>query len=270
MHSRSLRNSKILTDEERNVIADFGIDSYSFLPSVYGNKKLFSNNGIHLTADETTYRRVIAQEISKYVGQERGVLVFFEEDKRLADFVNSEYCTKFKGVNTLTSSSSKEDRNYIIQRAATCNQITFSTSPFGRGTDFFSSDKKLDTKGGLHVIQTVFSLEQSEEIQTMGRTARQGQQGSYEMILCDMHLMNLFPGMGEISGSISGEQLYKLLDRQRQAAYNSRLNTIRGKVRKSKAADAISRDYLEALKVGELRKSRRLFRDLYNSESYRN
>lgn len=51
------------------------------------------------------------------------------------------------------------------------------------GTDFQCNDDELNNSGGLHVIQTFFSKETSEETQIKGRTARQGNRGSYSLVL---------------------------------------------------------------------------------------
>jgi preprotein translocase subunit SecA len=60
------------------------------------------------------------------------------------------------------------------------------TKSFGRGTDFIVFDESilsLGGHGGLHVIQTFLSVEISEEIQIQGRTARQGDPGTYILII---------------------------------------------------------------------------------------
>lgn len=57
------------------------------------------------------------------------------------------------------------------------------TESFARGTDFKIFDKRIDEKGGLHVIQTFISNDLSEYIQTRGRTARQGNKGSFEVLI---------------------------------------------------------------------------------------
>ena len=49
-------------------------------------------------------------------------------------------------------------------------------------------DQKVRSNGGVHVIQTFLSEELSEEIQIKGRTARQGDEGSYSMFLLDSSL----------------------------------------------------------------------------------
>ena len=50
-------------------------------------------------------------------------------------------------------------------------------------TDFFCHDPELKEAGGVHVIQTFLSLDKAEEVQIKGRTARQGEDGSYAMVL---------------------------------------------------------------------------------------
>ena len=47
------------------------------------------------------------------------------------------------------------------------------SSAFGRGTDFVLRNDKIKEKGGLHVIHAFLSLDESEEEQIKGRTARQ-------------------------------------------------------------------------------------------------
>ena len=57
------------------------------------------------------------------------------------------------------------------------------TKTFGRGIDFIVDDKEVKEAGGLHVIQTFISDEESETVQIEGRTARQGSEGSYELLI---------------------------------------------------------------------------------------
>ena len=56
------------------------------------------------------------------------------------------------------------------------------TSSFGRGTDF-SSLNESDGYEGMHVIQAFLSMNNSEETQIQGRTARQGAKGSYKLMV---------------------------------------------------------------------------------------
>ncbi len=61
--------------------------------------------------------------------------------------------------------------------------MTLATRAFGRGTDFICNDPKVLQAGGLHVLQTFLSEDESEEVQIKGRTSRQGTPGSYSMVL---------------------------------------------------------------------------------------
>lgn len=63
------------------------------------------------------------------------------------------------------------------------NKISLMTRWFGRGTDFKCRDESIIKAGGVHVIQTFLSLDRSEEVQIQGRCARQGDDGSYSMVL---------------------------------------------------------------------------------------
>eukprot|EP01041_Mallomonas_annulata_P002329 gene2329-4529_t len=76
----------------------------------------------------------------------------------------------------------------IVRRAVTAGSITLLTRIFGRGTDFICYDDNLIQNGGVHVIQTFVSIQLSEETQIMGRTARQGNKGSFSLILLDEEL----------------------------------------------------------------------------------
>ena len=62
------------------------------------------------------------------------------------------------------------------------------TNGFGRGTDFVVFDQSVKKLGGLHVIQTFLSVDHSEEVQIQGRTARQGEEGSYQLIIKENEL----------------------------------------------------------------------------------
>jgi hypothetical protein len=46
-------------------------------------------------------------------------------------------------------------------------------------------DDHIKSVGGLHVIQAFLSLEESEEVQIKGRTARQNNNGSYDCIITE-------------------------------------------------------------------------------------
>jgi len=88
----------------------------------------------------------------------------------------------------LTEELPSSEKLQIIKAATFSNRITLITKSFGRGTDFICQDKRVIKQDGVHVLQVFFSTELSEEVQIMGRTARQGDLGSFSMILLDTDL----------------------------------------------------------------------------------
>lgn len=99
--------------------------------------------------------------------------------------------------------SEKNDPGAVKDRvvqAARPGNITLLSRAFGRGTDFVISDKRVREAGGLHVIQTFIAEEESEDVQIEGRTARQGQVGTSELILSEESLSNGNVSMSEIIG----------------------------------------------------------------------
>ena len=77
-----------------------------------------------------------------------------------------------------------------IDRATRQMVITFATASFGRGIDFICRDKVVELNNGVHVIQTFLSKTKAEFEQIKGRTARQGNKGSYQMILLEKDLQS--------------------------------------------------------------------------------
>ena len=109
-------------------------------------------------------------------------MVFFDSKKKLDEFKESENLASIKSqVQLMTEeiSSTPNEKDMLIKRATSSGQITLLTKVFGRGTDFACRDHNVISNGGVHVIQAFLSKEHSEEIQIMGRTARQGKDGSF-------------------------------------------------------------------------------------------
>jgi preprotein translocase subunit SecA len=67
----------------------------------------------------------------------------------------------------------------LIDMATRQKHITLLTRVFGRGIDFVVEEKIVKIAGGVHIIQTFVSGDESESIQIEGRTARQGEKGSF-------------------------------------------------------------------------------------------
>lgn len=257
-----------ISDEERKIIKEFNIDRYSSLPSVYGKKNLkfdLSNTGLKVETDIDTYFRSIAQRVTDEINDGGAALVFFENEKRLEEFKKSRYYSTFKYGKVLDSKMDSETRNFHINKTATSTQVTWSTAAFGRGTDFFCMDRKLEKNGGLHVIQTFLSVEKSEETQIKGRTARQGQNGSYSMILLKSDLISNFNINSEATEKIMGEDLYNYLDKERRKKQNEKILESKNDVSKSSEKDKLSRKYLNYLVEGNRSAAKKHFKAMYDA-----
>ena len=88
----------------------------------------------------------------------------------------------------ITNEMSFKEKNDRIRNAANSGWVTLLPREFGRGVDFICKNAEISKIGGLGVIQTYFSEEKSEEIQTRGRNARQGENGKFILILLDKGL----------------------------------------------------------------------------------
>jgi preprotein translocase subunit SecA len=122
------------------------------------------------------------------MGYQKAVLVFFETLPRLNEFYKFAKRSLGPHAAKITEETSALDKEGNISAAVTSGRITLLTRAFGRGTDFICYDDRLQANGGIHVIQTFFSFNKSEEIQIKGRTARQGNVGFFSLVLLNEDL----------------------------------------------------------------------------------
>ena len=225
-----------LTADRREILqTTFGIDpeQHSRMPSVFGESNLRFLDSLRqfnplLICNESDHALEIAKAIDEQLDNARSVLVFFESDAALKAFASSSH---FQGLSCgcktqeLVASVPAKERKRIVFNAATLKHVTLCTAAFGRGTDFISHDDQLLENGGVHVIQTFFSMDKSEETQIMGRTARQGQKGSYSMILSKQDLQK--KGLQNIPQGIPAEIYGELCDFrvQHDASWKSNIET---------------------------------------------
>ena len=166
--------------------------------------------------------------------------MFFEKKSSLMEFYNSPTIEPIKNeiqIITEEVSSSPKEKEMFIKRATTCGQITFLTKVFGRGTDFVCRDQTVIGGGGVHVIQTFLSEELSEEIQIKGRTARQGKDGSYSMILLENELEKYLgiEYLKEIGEMRKTKNTYNVLNEKRNELFDKKYASIDTGIKESKA-----------------------------------
>jgi len=196
----------------------YKISQTTYIPSAFGNKYLTFSACIACSDD--SFNRVLRDEIRYSLGQantyQRAVLVFFEDADKLKASLSSEFMKELGEIRTMTEVDSLVTREGAIGQATLSGNVTFLVRAFGRGTDFICYDDDLISAGGIHVIQTFVSIEKTEEEQIKGRTARQGDKGSFSMILCENELVNKFGLSSEIFPSkLSTQELYIEIDKNR-------------------------------------------------------
>lgn len=195
----------VLLPEQRDVLRKLlKIQKESFIPSAYGIRDQrfhFEKNNprdIILISEETLFHTSLIQEIENRIDHgNRAVLVFFASEKELESFYHfclGKLTSQKYLVQKMLSQDSYDERAHRIRLAVTAGTVTLAIRDYGRGTDFVSfPSSRLNKNGGLHVIQTFFSKDISEEWQIKGRTARDSNHGSYSMVLLARHLLELYP-----------------------------------------------------------------------------
>ncbi|ETO33894.1 hypothetical protein RFI_03202, partial [Reticulomyxa filosa] len=165
----------------------------------------------------TTLKKEIDDRlIGKNPDTKRAVLVFFESKKQLIEFYESSNFVEMKrDAIVMTEENINEEKEYLIKRATTSGQVGLFTRAFGRGTDFVCCGQVVGANGGIHVIQTFLFEELSEEVQIKGRTARQGDSGSYSLVLCDKLLEQFLITKVDIDNARSIGNFYPLLHSKR-------------------------------------------------------
>ena len=145
---------------------------------------------IHPTAVDKY--RAIAIRARDLLAQSRPVLIgtrTVAESERVADELREH------GIpHTLLNARHDADEAAIIAAAGRLGAVTVATNMAGRGTDIKVEPAAL-ARGGLHVIASGRHESRRIDRQLFGRTARQGDPGSYEEILSldDQILMTTMP-----------------------------------------------------------------------------
>ncbi|CAF1610759.1 unnamed protein product [Rotaria magnacalcarata] len=234
----------------------YNVQKNTFMPSVFGksNRTYNPSNDVQVMSESEYFMR-IRGEIDGVCKADRAILVFFESEEKLMKFYESpELVSKKHDVQIITETVSVKDRELYIKRAAMIGRITLLTRTFGRGTDFICRNQQLLLNGGMHVLQTFFSEELSEEYQIIGRGARQGDYGSYRMILLDKDLeWVLGSTWKEELPNIAGTILYKTLNKARHALYKSKCAAKELGIEQCKLEHKAAKEFMTALSEGNIK-----------------
>ena len=183
-----------LSAEERRILRDeFGVETYTYAPSVFGTSKLNGGGGFshdtHTIFHKTQKDWIGAIEKRAFDAAEknnRAVLIFCKNEATLEKLRQSS--DRFKRCEVLSEGTPVEMRPAVIADAVHKGRVTLCTRAFGRGVDFACTDPSVT----VTCIATFLPSTASEQVQIMGRTARQGQAGYFYMELCNEHLMRKF------------------------------------------------------------------------------
>ncbi len=176
--------------EKKALRSSYSIHENSIMPSYFGDSNLqfnIYNDFICETSEEEWLSKIDSHANSK-IASGRSVLIFFDTDIEIDKFKNK-FGNKYDRLHTLVENTEKQTKQKYINEAGITKTVTLATRGMGRGVDFKSS-VAVEKRGGLHVIQTFLSLDIKEETQIKGRTARKDNKGSYELIVCEIHLIN--------------------------------------------------------------------------------
>lgn len=254
-----------LASMERDILKTvYQVEKMTYIPSVYGstNRIYDSRTDVRVVSNDE-YFMEIRQEIENVCSACRAILIFFESEDKLMAFYNSSNLSDIKdSVQIIMEKVSSKDRELYIKRAAVERQVTLITRTFGRGTDFICRNQQLLLNGGMHVLQTFFSEEPSEEYQAMGRGARQGDRGSYRMILLDRDLeWVLGATWREELGKISSTSLYKVLSKARLGLYESKCSAKHHGIEQRRKEHQSSKVFMSALSSGDTEEINRFLTD---------
>ena len=238
-----------LGEYETQVMERYGIQLYASMPSVYGETQLkFDHAGgaISIEASVDSFHRQITDEANRKVREGRAVIVFFEAG-RLEKYTSSPYFKKVPHANVLHESLDPKARDYVIRKAATHGQATFASEAFGRGTDFFCKDSKLTNAGGVHVLQTFLALKKADEVQIKGRTARQGKQGTYALVLLQADLTEKFNLRTGWNANVAQRDLYDTLERARNAMHATACKATETALHEATRVDKMTHAYFDVV-----------------------
>ena len=126
----------------------------------------------------------ISQATVMQLDQKRSVLIVCENIAAVQDVTKKlENSAPSYKIRAYTSSFDKEFQKEQLGRKLEPGQVIVATNLAGRGTDLKISEE-LEKSGGLHVIISFVPPNARVEAQAQGRTARAGQPGTCQFVVC--------------------------------------------------------------------------------------
>eukprot|EP00959_Pyramimonas_sp_CCMP1952_P197856 4137845-Pyramimonas_sp.AAC.1 len=113
---------------EWSVMNRYGIEVYTHMPSVYGDSNFrfldaSGRSAITVEGSADNYFQAITEEVKTTVHAGRAAIVFFKDSAALTKYVDSPYYKKLAKKNLLLESQTRDERDYVIKKAATAGQV---------------------------------------------------------------------------------------------------------------------------------------------------
>lgn len=230
---------------EAAILENYNIRRKTAIPSVFNKHQLVDAEKVTVCAgiidadDDNGYFLKIKRAVDGVIAKDRAVLLIFKDEERLKLYqkyiMKHQYAIKTIRTNTLLISSNDNTRDLIVAEAASRARVTEMPREFGRGSDFVCRDSQLRSKGGVAVICTFFPEDESEEVQIKGRTCRQSEPGSFEMILFLDDLKETYGVQNQIEISESPSSTYQFLVNKRNERQARSASELEGKIQSAKA-----------------------------------
>lgn len=257
----------VMSRYEKDVLTKYGVNTFLFVPSVYGKSNFVfdeAGEGVSIESNKSDFYHKICDEIKKVTKQKRSVIVFFQNLSSIKDFASSPFYQSLgRQKEILSEDMIAVEKDFVITKAATAGRITLCPAVFGRGTDFFCKDGKVEDNGGVHVIQTFFSEERSEEVQIQGRTARQGKQGSYKLVLLEDDLVHTYGLEAGEKAKVPRTKWYEWLCNARNKHREESAKKVEADLAAARKKDKKTHEYFDALLASNGSKATELFKEIY-------
>ncbi|KAJ3645482.1 hypothetical protein Zmor_023132 [Zophobas morio] len=186
---------------EQDLLAHIYKVSYAKLPT-YKEKKFEELCGVVVSDDLWSTQTTI--EILKKIDQQRAVLAIFETEQDLLTIeenLNLLQCKDFR-VRIYSNEDDAEETGEKVK----VGDIILATNIAGRGTNF-RTEGSLEETGGLHVLVAFLPCNKRVEDQAFGRTSRQGNSGSGQLVIRQSEVDEL-----EINANADFEQIKRERD----------------------------------------------------------
>lgn len=154
------------------------------------------------------YYQLIVENAKDYMKLKRPLLILCET---IHDSLLLEEQMRNSGIFCqLLNEIQEEEEHLIISRAGIPGKVTIATNAAGRGTDIIL-DLESEQNGGLHVLLTFYPCSEREEQQAIGRSGRQGQPGTSQMIINKQSVLKTL----QLDDSVDSSTIAELLRERR-------------------------------------------------------